>query len=120
MGLVFLLKKQRFFLHNFNVKIVFDSFLIEDFLFMANIIFENLSQMNHDEACVFHANLVDILSHEDSSAADENLASGVPIYYCNDDEETQDYVIKEYPSGRKELVTLDECGEEILIKVMVE
>ena len=59
-----------------------------------------------------------LMTHEfDTAEADESLAQGAAIYYIEPDT-PKDYIIKEYPNGRKELIDVLETGEEIVIKVL--
>lgn len=53
----------------------------------------------------------------DNSAAKELLRKGIPISYIDNDGNN----IREYPNGRKEVVTYDfEKDERIVLKVLVE
>lgn len=45
------------------------------------------------------------LINDDGSAAKQHLAAGRPIYYADD--RYQEGVVKKYPDGRKQLVTID-------------
>jgi hypothetical protein len=47
------------------------------------------------------------------TVADEMLASGVPIFYCDESCDGTDLIIREYPDGSKELVKVD--GEQITV-----
>jgi len=76
--------------------------------------------MTPEEEGTFHQTLLGHFAKEDSTAYDGHLASGVPVYYVDDDYDIPGHVVKGYPSGRKELVTLDELGEEKLIMVIRE
>jgi hypothetical protein len=46
----------------------------------------------------------------DGLAAQEHLRAGRPIFYC-DDEFGDDDIIREWPDGSRELVTVDEDGK---------
>jgi len=46
---------------------------------------------------------------EDGSAAEEHLAAGRCIFYCDD--HFEDEIICEWPDGTKELVIVNESGE---------
>jgi hypothetical protein len=53
------------------------------------------------------------LAHDDGAEAARRLAAGNPIYFCESD--TPDHlVIKEYPDGRRELVSFDLDGEKVV------
>ncbi|WP_250532372.1 hypothetical protein [Caballeronia sp. ATUFL_F1_KS39] len=56
------------------------------------------------------------LANDDGSAAREHLAAGRAIYYSESDTPTGTCV-KEYPDGRREIVTFDVDGGEVLISV---
>ena len=59
-----------------------------------------------------------LMTHEfDTAEADECFAQGASIYYIEEDTPV-DLLIKEYPSGRKELIEMQATGEEIIIKVL--
>lgn len=45
---------------------------------------------------------------DDGQAAKSHLAAGRPIYYCED--AYPDYMIRKWPDGRRELVTIDAMG----------
>lgn len=53
------------------------------------------------------------LAQDDGEAARSHLAAGRPIYYCDD--EFPEGVIKEYPDGRRELVTWKD-GKQVFIR----
>lgn len=62
-------------------------------------------------------------SDEMGEAAKEMLEAGIPIYYIEDDT-PKDLLIKHYPTGRRELVSisidLDHFGEETIVLVLSE
>jgi hypothetical protein len=62
-------------------------------------------------------------STEMGEAAKETLEAGIPIYYIEDDI-PKDLLIKHYPTGRRELVSinieLDHFGEETVVQVLSE
>jgi len=62
------------------------------------------AEMSETELAAFEREFITALSAGDDSAARESLAAGVPIYYAEDDTPAAS-LIKEYPDGRKELVT---------------
>ena len=53
------------------------------------------------------------LQHDDGAAAKEHLQAGFPIYYAEDGTPAG-FLIKEHPSGRRELVRFDEAGDEVI------
>lgn len=53
---------------------------------------------------------------DDGQAAKSHLAAGRPIYYCDDAH--QNGVIRKWPDGRRELLTVGEAGTFILVKVL--
>jgi len=55
------------------------------------------------------------IARDNGAEARKHLASGNPIYYT-DGTTPPDVLIKEYPSGRKELITFDVDGQEQLIR----
>lgn len=50
---------------------------------------------------------------DDGAAARSHLEAGFPIYYSQDDTPA-DAIIKEYPGGRRELVSFDHNGERFI------
>lgn len=58
------------------------------------------------------------LLKEDDRAAKKNLQAGITVYYGDDNH--QDQLVKHYPSGRKELICVDDNGNETLTKVLAE
>ena len=52
---------------------------------------------------------LEALLNGDWSPGQEHLDAGYPIYYENPD--FPGYVIKEYPDGRRELLTVTDLGE---------
>ncbi len=54
---------------------------------------------------------------DDGQAAKSHLAAGRPIYYCED--AYPNYMIRKWPDGRRELVTLT-SRDEILVVVPLE
>ncbi len=54
---------------------------------------------------------------DDGAAAKSHLAAGRPIYYCDD--AYPNYMIRKWPDGRRELVTLTSMAE-ILVVVPLE
>lgn len=59
-----------------------------------------------------------IISHGDDSEAKRHLAAGRPIYYC--DRAYPGQIIKEYPSGLRELIEDDMTDDDKVIRVLSE
>ena len=72
------------------------------------------SEMTPEEYEEWDRGFLAALEAGDDSAARASLAAGVPIYYAEDDTPA-DCVIKKYPDGRRELITL-ENGQEKLVR----
>jgi len=72
--------------------------------------FSEMTQVELDE---FDREFEAALEAGDDSAARESLAAGVPIYYAEEDTPER-AVIKEYPGGRRELVTFADGSEVFL------
>lgn len=51
--------------------------------------------------------------HDDGAAARSHLEAGFPIYYSEPDT-PPDALIKEYPDGHRELVSMDHGGEHLI------
>jgi len=47
---------------------------------------------------------------DDGQAAKAHLASGRPIFYC-DDEISSTYIVREWPDGRLQLIDVDRYGD---------
>lgn len=54
------------------------------------------------------------LANDDGQAAKEHLAAGRPIYYGDD--RYPEGVIKEYPDGRRQLVSVSADGEVTIVQ----
>ena len=50
---------------------------------------------------------------DDGAAAKSHLAAGRPIYYCED--AYPNYMIRKWPDGRRELVTLTSMAEILAV-----
>ena len=60
-----------------------------------------------------------IIANSDDSEARRHLAAGRPIYYC--DRAYPGKIIKEYPSGRRELIEDDiKTDEDKVIRILNE
>lgn len=57
--------------------------------------------------------LENAMLNDDGAAARSHLEAGLPIYYSEDDTPA-DAIIKEYPDGRRELVSFDLNGEHFI------
>lgn len=87
---------------------------------MSELNFQDVDKMSPSEETVFYERLLAELRQEDDSAARANLAAGVPVYYRHEAFQEPGQIIKHYPSGRMELVRMDEHGAERLIKIISE
>lgn len=54
---------------------------------------------------------------DDGDAAKNHLTAGRPIAYC-DDEISLDYIIREWPGGLRELVSVDKEGNVTVIRTL--
>ncbi len=57
--------------------------------------------------------LINAAKHDDGAAANEHLNAGFPIYY-SEDNTPADLLIKEYPSGKRELVRVNGKVDEVV------
>lgn len=69
------------------------------------------SKLYDDDDELWIKNFLEYIEHDDGVAAKESLMKGVSIYYAEPDT-PENCVIKEYPDGRKELVSFM-TGKEI-------
>ena len=67
-----------------------------------------------DESFLSSPAFAEALSHDDGRATKAHLAAGRPIYYS--DECYVGYVIKKFPGGRKQLITISRTGQETVIR----
>jgi hypothetical protein len=74
------------------------------------------SEMTEAEYEAWDRDFIAALWAGDDSASKASLAAGVPIYYREEDTPTPG-VIKEYPDGRRELVTFTSGVEQFLRKL---
>jgi hypothetical protein len=74
------------------------------------------SEMTEAEYAEWDRNFIAALWAGDDSASRASLAAGVPIYYAEEDT-PETCVIKEYPDGCKELITLLH-GKETIVKTL--
>jgi len=72
--------------------------------------------MTEAELAEFDRDLVAALEAGDDSAARASLASGIPIYYAEESSPDSE-IIKEYPDGRKELITVVD-GAEVFLRLL--
>ncbi|MBV8659153.1 MAG: hypothetical protein JO142_15135 [Burkholderiales bacterium] len=54
------------------------------------------------------------LAHDDGKAAKSHLAAGRPIHYCDD--RYPNGIVRKWPDGRLELVSIDSAGNVTLIR----
>jgi len=54
------------------------------------------------------------LLKDDGEAARAHLASGRPIFYC-DDEISLSYIVREWPDGRRDLVDVGQNGDVVVV-----
>jgi len=71
------------------------------------------AEMSEAELATFDHEFIAALEAGDDSAARTSLAAGFPIYYAEEDT-PESSLIKEYPGGRKELVTFVDGIETFL------
>nr|WP_315594764.1 hypothetical protein [uncultured Cupriavidus sp.] len=71
---------------------------------MADWNITQLEKMSPEEERQFWRRFEDRLRRDDGKVAREHLRAGNPIYYS--DEEFPGYVVREWPDGRRELVTV--------------
>jgi len=76
---------------------------------------KTFAEMSEAEFEEWDRGFIAALEAGDDSAARASLAAGVPIYYREDDTPVPG-VIKEYPDGRRELVTFHNGSEQFLRK----
>ena len=81
---------------------------------MTELPIENLSYMKAEEAAEFWRRFEADVSPDDTSAADETLAMGLPIYTTERDTPT-DHVIRTWPDGRRELLLIAEDGTKTVV-----
>jgi hypothetical protein len=62
----------------------------------------------------FDAAVLKAIRRDDGAAARSHLESGRPIYYCDD--EFPSGVVREWPSGRKELVHVRHDGSLTVVR----
>jgi hypothetical protein len=55
-------------------------------------------------------------SENEETPAEKLLKQGIPVYYLDDN--ITDGTVKEYPDGRKEVVTLDNNYNEVLVRTL--
>lgn len=85
---------------------------------MPELQLENLDKMNPEEEETFFAAFQAELQKEDNSAVHADLAAGFPVYYRHPSFPDAAHLVKEYPSGRMELIAMSDQGEETLVKVL--
>ncbi len=80
--------------------------------------FQDVDKMSPDEEDIFFHCLLSEFRKEDDSAMRCDLAAGAPVYYRDKAFKEPGHMVKEYPSGRKELIQLDENFEEQILQVL--
>lgn len=71
-----------------------------------------LEVMNEHEERGFWACWLRVLRRDDGEAAQSHLREGRPVYYC--DEALPKGIIREWPSGLKEVVHINDDGSLIV------
>lgn len=79
---------------------------------MGRLDFSALDMMNETEERRFMTAFTNALAADRGEAAKEHLAAGRAIYYGDD--RYRDGVVKEYPDGRRQLVTFQDDVEVLL------
>jgi|AGTN01.1.fsa_nt_gi hypothetical protein len=79
---------------------------------MGQLDFSNIDAMSEAEERRFMTAFTNALSQDKGEAAKDHLAAGRPIYYGDD--RFKDAVVKEYPDGRRQLVTFQADAEVLL------
>ncbi len=74
---------------------------------------DTLTELTPAEDEAFWASFEAELEHDDGAEAARHLVLGNPIYFCEPDT-PDDLVIKQYPDGRRELVSFDVHGEKVV------
>lgn len=79
-------------------------------------IFESYPTLPLDgvEACIQWDRLEEELANDDGQATKDHLAAGRPIYYG--DADFPEGLVKKYPDGRKQLVSVSEGGKITVIR----
>ncbi len=67
-----------------------------------------------NEAFLSSAELEEAITDDDGLAAQQHLAAGRPIYYG--DADYPEGLVKKYPDGRKQLVSVSEDGKITVIR----
>ncbi|CCD29355.1 conserved hypothetical protein [Candidatus Glomeribacter gigasporarum BEG34] len=75
---------------------------------------EQLEHMTPAEERQFWKVFERVLSNDDGQAAQSHLSAGRPIYYCDD--RYPDDFIREWPDGRRELISVDDTGKISVIR----
>jgi hypothetical protein len=89
----------------FHISNLWGIFLLVDYHLVNNA---------NDEAFLASSRIEEVLANDDGLAAREHLAAGYPIYYGDD--RYPDDIIKEYPDGRQQLVTVTSTGQIVIIR----
>ncbi|WP_197722458.1 hypothetical protein [Acidithiobacillus ferridurans] len=73
-----------------------------------------LTSQPRDEAFLSSPAFTKALANDDGRAAKAHLAAGRPIYYG--DERHPGKIIKEFPDGRRQLITISRTRQEAFIR----
>lgn len=77
---------------------------------------DNVSQMTPEQAHQFWEQFENELDGDTGEAAKAHLAAGRPIYYMDDAHPGQ--IVRLYPDGRRELVSVDAKGQVTVLKAL--
>jgi len=75
---------------------------------------EQVDRMTPSEERQFWSAFEKALAHDDGKAAKSHLAAGRPIHYCDD--RYPNGIVRKWPDGRLELVSIDSAGNVTLIR----
>lgn len=81
---------------------------------MGNLDFSRLDQMSEAEERRFMTAFTNALAQDKGEEAQRHLAAGRAIYYGDD--RYPDEVVKEYPDGRRQLVTFTDDDTEVVVR----
>jgi hypothetical protein len=79
---------------------------------MSDLDFSKLDTMTEAEERRFMSAFTHALANDKGEEAGRHLAAGRAIYYCDD--RFKDALVKEYPDGRRQLVTFKDDAEVFL------
>jgi hypothetical protein len=81
---------------------------------MTELPIEDLSRMTADETSAFWRRFETEVSRDDTAAADETLAMGLPIYTTERDTPAN-HIIRTWPDGHRELLLIAEDGTKTVV-----